>query len=170
MKDLIPWRKRGEEVVPSRREDTSLGLFEREVSHLFEDFFEDFGMGFGRGALLRRGERWFEETPSLEVSETDEEFCVKAELPGMDEKDIEVSLDGSELTVHGEKKREHEEKKRDCFVSEVSYGEFRRSIHLPEGVDRDKVKATFKKGVLTLTLTKTEQGKPTHKRIDVIAA
>lgn len=156
--------------MPYRREDSSLGLFEREMSHLFEDFFEDFGMGFERGSLLRRGERLFEETPSLEVSETDDEFCVKAELPGMDEKDIEVSLDGRELTVHGEKKREHEEKKRDYVVSEVSYGEFRRSIQLPEGVDRDKVKAVFKKGVLTLTLPKTEQGKTLHKRIDVIAA
>lgn len=170
MKGLIPWRKRGEEVMPSRREDNSLDLFEREVSHLFGDFFEDVDREFGGGSLLRRGEKWLRETPSFEVSETDDEFCVKAELPGIDEKDIEVSVEGNELTVRGERKREHEEKKRDYYVSEMSYGEFRRSILLPEGVDRDKAKAEFKKGVLTLTVPKTEEVKAQRKRITVNAA
>ncbi len=172
MKDLIPWRKKSEEVVPSRSrwEDPTLDQLERRMTHMFENFFEDFDRGWGRSPLLRRGEEWTAEVPSFEVSESDEEFCVKAELPGMDEKDIEVSLEGRELSVRGEKKREHEDKHRDYYVSEVSYGEFSRSIQLPEGIDRDKVKAEFKKGVLTLTLPKTEQGKSQRKRIDVIAA
>jgi len=172
MKDLIPWRKKSEEVMPSRprREDSSLDLLERRMNHLFENFFEDFDLGWGGSPLMRRGETWEPEAPSFEVSESDEEFCVKAELPGMDEKDIEVSMEGRELTIRGEKKREHEDKHRDYYVSEVSYGEFCRSIQLPEGIDRDKVKAQFKKGVLTLTLPKTEQGKAQRKRIDVIAA
>ena len=170
MKDLIPWRKRSEEMMPSRREGDPLSLVEREMSRLFEDVFDDFGLGFERGSLLRRGEEGFEATPSLEVSETDDEFRVKAELPGMDEKDIEVSMEGSELTVRGEKKREHEERKRDYFISEMRYGEFRRSIRLPEGVDREKAKAVFKKGVLTLTVPKSAEGKTLRKRIDVIAA
>jgi HSP20 family protein len=170
MKDLIPWRKKSEELMSSRREDTSLDMLERRMNRLFEDFFEDFGPAWNRGSLLRRGEGWAEELPSFEVSESDEEFCVKAELPGMDEKDIDVSLEGRELTIRGEKKREHEDKHRDYYVSEVSYGEFCRSIQLPEGIDRDKVKAEFKKGVLTLTLPKTEEGRVQRKRIDVKAA
>ncbi len=170
MKGLIPWRKMSEESLPARREDSPVRLFEREMSHLFEDLFEDFDRDLGRGSLLRRAGEWLEETPSFEVSETADEFCVKAELPGLDEKDIEVSMDGNELTVRGEKKRERDEKKRDYHVSEMSYGEFTRSVLLPEDVDREKVKAVFKKGVLTLTLPKTEQGKAQHKRIDVVAA
>ena len=170
MKGLIPWRKMSEEMVPTRTEHSPVRLFEREMSHLFDDLFEDFDRSFERGSLLRRTEDWLEEIPSLEVSETEDEFCVKAELPGLDEKDIEVRMDGNELTVRGEKKRERDEKKRDYHVSEVSYGEFTRSVLLPEGVDREKVKAVFKKGVLTLTLPKTEQGKAMHKRIDVVAA
>jgi len=170
MKGLVPWRKRGQEMIPSLRDDNSLGLFDREMSHLFDDLFEDFDRGFGPTALMRRNEQWLKEMPNFEVSETDDEFCVKAELPGLEEKDIEVRMDGDELTVRGEKKREHEEKKRDYYVSEVSYGEFSRSLRLPEGVDRENAKAVFKKGVLTLTLPKTEQGKTLHKRIDVVAA
>ena len=170
MKGLIPWRKMSEEMMPTRRADNPVSLFDREINHMFEDFFEDFERGLGRGSLLRRNEDWLDETPSFEVSETDEEFCVKAELPGLDEKDIEVRMDGNELTVRGEKKREHDEKKRDYYVSEMSYGEFTRSVLLPEGVDHEKVKAVFKKGVLTLTLPKTEHGKAMHKRIDVVAA
>ena len=170
MKNLMPWTKKSEEMMIPRGKDSPFGLIEREMSHLFEDFFEDFEGGFGRGLLPRRGEGLLEETPRFEVSETDDEFCMKAELPGLDEKDIEVSMDGNELTVRGEKKREHDKKKRDYYVSEVSYGEFYRSVLLPEGVDREKVKATFKKGVLTVTLPKTEEGKTLHKKIDVIAA
>ena len=166
MKGLIPWRKKSEGVMESRHEDSSFDLMERTMEHLFEDV----DWGLTRGALLRRDEPWAAGFPSFEMSEDDAECCIKAELPGMDEKDIEVRVDGRELTIRGEKKREHEEKRRDYFVSEVSYGEFSRSILLPEGVDRDNVKAIFKKGVLTLTLPKTEEGKSLHKRITVIAA
>jgi HSP20 family protein len=168
MKDLIPWRKKSEEVVSSRRPDATLDLLERKMTHLFEDFFDDYG--WDRGSLFRRGTNWAAEYPYFEVSETDEEYCVKAELPGMDEKDIEVTMEGHELTVRGERKRESEATHRDYYVSEVSYGEFCRSIDLPEGVDRDKVKATFRKGELLLTLPKTTEGKALRKRINVIAA
>ena len=170
MKDLIPWRKKSEDMMTSRREESSLNLLERTMDHLFEDVFEDVDRSWGRGSVARRSENLAPVFPTFEVSESEDEYCVKAELPGMDEKDIEVSLEGSDLTVRGEKKREKEEKRRDYYVSEVSYGEFSRSIHLPEGIDREKVKALFKKGELTLTLPKTEQGKAYRKRIDVIAA
>jgi HSP20 family protein len=139
------------------------------MDDLFEDFFEGFENLLSTGPLMRREAAWLAESPGFEVSETDDEFRVKAELPGMDEKDIEVMIEGSTLTIRGEKKREHEEKRRDFHLSEVSYGQFSRTFSLPEGVDRDQAKAQFKKGVLTLTMPKTEQVKAARKHIAVEA-
>lgn len=170
MKDLIPWRKKGESLMPFRPKDEPVKALQRRMNDLFDDFFEGVEDMFSFAPLARRDERWLRETPRFEVSETDDDFVVKAELPGMDEKDIEVSLEGDELVIRGEKKHEHEEKRRDYHVSEMSYGEFSRRIQLPTGVDRDKTKAVFKNGVLTLSLPKTEQGKTPRKRIDVTAA
>lgn len=170
MKDLIPWRRKAEGMMASRQKAEIAEKAERRMNDMFEDFFKDFEDMLTTGPLMRRDESWMPETPCFEVSETDDEFRVKAELPGMEEKDIEVSLEGDELTVRGEKRREHEEKHRDYFVSEVGYGEFCRSIELPSGIDRDKVKALFKQGVLTLTLPRTEEAKTQRKRIEVKAA
>jgi HSP20 family protein len=139
------------------------------MNSLFDNFFEDFEDMFGSGPLMRREAAWLTESPSFEVSETEDEFRVQAELPGMDESDIEVNLEGSELTIRGEKRREHDEKRRDYHLSEMSYGQFSRTFTLPEGVDRDKAKAQFKKGVLTLTMPKTEQVKAQRKRIAIEA-
>jgi len=169
MKDLIPWRKKGEGALPIRRKDEPVQALQRRMNDLFEDFFGDFENMFGGMSLpmMRHEDKWLAESPSFEVSETDDEFRVKAELPGMDEKDVEVSLEGDELTIRGEKKREHEERRRNYHVSEMSFGEFCRTFRLPEGVDREKAKAQFKKGVLTLTLPKTEQVKAQRKRIEI---
>lgn len=169
MKDLLPWRKRDEGLVPERRKSQAVDLLHRRMDDLFEDFFEGFEEMFPAGPLMRRETKWLTGSPGFEVSESDDEFRVKAELPGMDEKDIEVSLEGHTLTIRGEKRREHEEKRRDYHVSEMSYGQFCRTFALPEGVDRENAKAQFKKGVLTLTLPKTEQVKAQRKRIEVSA-
>lgn len=169
MKALIPWRRKHERHLPAVSESRALDLMHRRMDDIFDDLFEGFEEMFSEMPLMRRNPEWLAETPSFEVSETDDEFRVRAELPGMDEKDIEVTLEGDELMVRGEKKREHEEERRDYRVSELSYGEFCRTFTLPEGVDREKAKATFKKGVLTLTLPKTEQGKTQHKRIEIAA-
>ena len=109
------------------------------------------------------------EAPSFEVSETDDEFRIKAELPGMDEKDVEVSLEGDLLTVRGEKKREREEKRRSYHLSEVSYGEFSRAMRLPEGVDAERAKAQFKRGVLTLTIPKKDEVKANRRKLEITA-
>lgn len=169
MKDLIPWKKKTEGMTPVRGSGDQMQTLQRRMNDLFDDFFEDFGDVFGSRhfPLLRQNEQWLAESPSFEVSETDEAFRVKAELPGLEEKDIEVNLEGDVLTIRGEKKREQEEKHRNYHVSEMSYGEFHRAFRLPEGVDREKAKAQFKKGVLTLTLPKTEQVKTQRKRIEI---
>lgn len=169
MKDLIPWKKKEQNVERVRDQGDQIASLQRRMNTLFEDFFADFDTFFGERPfhVMTAAEKpWFD-SPNFEVSETDEEFRVKAELPGLEEKDIEVNMEGDRVTIKGEKRREQEEKKRNYYISEMSYGQFCRSFPLPEGVDRDKAKAQFKKGVLTLTLPKTEQAKTQHKRIEI---
>jgi len=108
--------------------------------------------------------------PAMDVTEDADGYKVTAELPGMDEKEIEVALTDGMLTIKGEKKLEKEETDKDYYLSERSYGSFRRSFALPEGVDADKVGATFAKGVLTVTLPKTAVAKSEAKKVEVKAA
>lgn len=157
MKDkLVPWKKRD---LSWRREqgEHPFDLLHREINDLFDAYYRGFG----------RRPRRFDAQAGFEVSETDDEVRIKAELPGMDEKDIEVSLDENVLTIRAERKSEHEEKKRNYQVSEMSYGSVQRSFPLQTAVDRDKAKAKFKRGVLTLTLPKTEQAQIERKQIPI---
>ena len=169
MKDIIPWRKKDSSVERVGGQEDQVDTLQRRMNSLFDDFFADFGGLLGERPfhVMRAAENpWFD-SPNFEVSETEEEFRVKAELPGLDEKDIEVNVERDTVTIRGEKRREQEEKKRNYHFSEVSYGQFSRSFALPDGVDREKAKAQFKKGVLTLTLPKTEQAKTERKRIEI---
>lgn len=158
--DLVPW-KWGEKKVPVRREveENPFYMMQREMDRLFNGFFDrnfemtPFGESFGAF------------TPSVDVTENDKELTVSAELPGLAEKDIEVSLTRDVLTIRGEKKAEKEDKGDNYYRMERSYGSFQRSIPLPTRVDADKVDATFKNGVLTITLPKTEA--QTLKKISI---
>jgi HSP20 family protein len=109
-------------------------------------------------------------TPAMDVTEDADGYKVTAELPGMDEKEIEIALTDETLTIKGEKKLEKEETDKDHYLSERSYGEFRRSFALPENIDPDKVAASFTKGVLTVTLPKTVAAKAEPKKVAVKAA
>jgi HSP20 family protein len=105
---------------------------------------------------------WSEERgwmPAVDMVDEKDEIVVKADLPGLDQKDIEVTVQDGTLTIRGERKEEREEKKEDYFYAERSYGTFMRSLPLPRGVDADKVKATFKKGVLEVRLPKAKEAK-----------
>jgi len=102
---------------------------------------------------------WNTSYPAVEVIEKPEEIVVKAELPGIDVKDVEVRLENNQLVIQGEKKRESKEEKDNILRMEVSYGSFYRVIPLPAEVKEDKIKAKYKKGVLTITLPKSEQAK-----------
>jgi HSP20 family protein len=157
MKDkLIPWRKRALERDDSW-DKNPLDMLHREVNNLFDTYFH------GAGRLGRR----MELSAGFELSEADDEIEVKVELPGMDEKDIQVTLDEDMLTIRGERKEKKETKKRNYHVSEMSYGGYSRTIPLPAEVDAAKVNARFKRGVLTLTMPKTEQALARRKRIPV---
>ena len=97
--------------------------------------------------------------PSVDVSETADKIVVKAEIPGIDSKDIDISLSGDVLTIKGEKKSEREEKEENYHLVERSYGSFTRSLRLPVGVEADKIEASYKQGVLTVTCPKKEEVK-----------
>ncbi len=131
----------------------------REMSRLrreMDRFWEDF---FGPGPRMPRG--WNEEwIPAVDVAESPEKVTVKAEVPGLDPKEIDISLVGDLLTIKGEKKSEREEKKENYHLVERSYGSFSRALRLPAVVDADKIEASYDKGVLTVTCPKKEPVKP----------
>ena len=146
----------------------------QEIDRLFEDF--DGGMWRSRFArpMFNLQPPWARESmwamPAVDVAESDKGYEITAELPGMDEKNIEVKFADGILTIKGEKKDEKEEKKKDYYLSERSYGSFQRSFRVPDGVDTDKIEASFKKGVLTVALPKSAEAQKTAKKIDVKAA
>jgi HSP20 family protein len=100
------------------------------------------------------GDRGFALTPHMDVRETDKDIVVEAELPGIDEKDVSLSLQDGVLTIRGEKKHEHEEEKENYRMMERCYGSFQRSLRLPDTVNEDKVEASFNNGVLKVSLPK----------------
>lgn len=104
--------------------------------------------------------------PAVDVYETDKEFVLKAELPEIEEKDVHVSIDGNMLTLSGERREEKEIQKDRFHRTERFYGSFARSFTLPETVDRENIKATFKGGVMRLTLPKREGAKPKEIKIE----
>jgi len=133
----------------------------REMNRVFDDVLRSFdATPFGSGGLLNGAMAW----PHIEVSETDKELKVNAELPGLEEKDVEVELANGVLAIRGEKKTETEDNER--LFSERYYGRFERRIPINE-VDQDKVAASFKNGVLTVTLPKSPDAQQNVKRIAI---
>ncbi|WP_454857893.1 Hsp20/alpha crystallin family protein [Rhizobium binxianense] len=165
VRDLIPWGRNNSNQVPTvlRVDDRDPFLsLHREVNRLFDDVFRGFGSGlpsFGNGSAFSAG--W----PSVEISDTDKEIKVTAEVPGLEEKDIEVLLNDGVLTLKGEKRSESEDKDRQ--FSERYYGRFERRIPLGVEVKDDQVDARFKNGVLTVTLPKSEKAQSQVKRIAI---
>ena len=140
-----------------------------------DQIFDDFGNGFWKRPFrsLARLERDLSKNfnaPAVDVAESEKAYEITAELPGLDEKNIEVKLANGGLTIKGEKKEETEEKKKDYYVSERRYGSFERYFALPDGVNSDKIEATFKNGVLKVVLPKTEDAQKPAKTINVKAA
>lgn len=162
IRDLIPWRNsKGSEIV-KRDEDNPVLSLQRDVNRIFEDFWKRFDQPFGAIG------RW-DSGPRTDIAETDRALEVSVELPGLDRKEVDVSLTDGALTIKGEKKSEREESKKGYHLSERSYGSFYRSIPLPSGVDTDKASAEFKNGVLTVTLPKTQEALSRVKKIEVKA-
>lgn len=140
----------------------------KEVDRLFEDFGGNFwSRPFRSLAPLEQSFPKQMAAPAVDVTETDKAYEITIELPGLDEKNIEVNLANGGLTIKGEKKEEKEETKKDYYVSERRYGSFERYFGLPDGVDADKIEATFKNGVLKVVLPKTAEAQQPAKKIEV---
>lgn len=161
MRDLVPLRHGRDVSVRHGEELNPFLALHREVNRLFDDAFRGFDLTpFVSHRFFDHGMGW----PNVEVSENDKEVKVTAEIPGLDEKDVEVELANGVLTIKGEKKMETEDKDR--LFSERNYGRFERRIPV-EDVEEDKVSASFKNGVLTVTLPKRAGARPSVKRIAV---
>ena len=145
MFELVPWRRNRGALAGPRRD-------------LFNWFFEDFTMP----DLWTAEQEWL---PPFDVSETENEIIVKAELPGVDVKDIDIALTDGLLTIKGERKLEKEDKKENYHRIERQFGSFSRSLNLGTRVKADGIEAAYKDGILTVTLPKVEESKP--KKIDV---
>jgi len=161
MRDLIPWN-RGHAMAVHRGEDFNPFLsLHREMNRMFDDVFRGLGLtASGSDGLLNGSMGW----PHIEVTETDKEVRIAAELPGLEEKDVQLELANGVLSIKGEKKTETEDKDR--LFSERYYGRFERRIPVDD-VEEDKVSAAFKNGVLTVTMPKAPQAQSKVKRIAV---
>ena len=155
---LIPWRK--EESEGGQSELSPLAALRSEMDRLFDSFFRE-----PLGALdwPFGGERGW--SPALDIAESEEEVTVRAEVPGVDPADLQVSVCQGQLILAGEKKESSEQKGEDFYHTETRYGTFRRSIPLPEAVDPQKVDAEYSNGVLVIHLKKSPSTPP--KRIEV---
>lgn len=140
------------------RELTSL---QSEMNRLFTSFFDEPTQTGGNGGAMRR---WI---PAMDLVETDEHFVLRADLPGLGEDDVSIEMEDNVLTVSGERKAEHEDRKEGYYRVERAYGSFARSLTLPEGVDADAVAASFDKGVLEVRIPKPEERKPRKVAISV---
>jgi HSP20 family protein len=145
--ELVPWK-------PFRE----ISTLRKEMDNLLNRFF-------GKSSLAEAfGGEW---SPTMDVSETASSIVVKAELPGLEVKDIDVSMSGDVLTIKGEKRKEQEEKDEHHHYSERYYGSFQRSFRLPTTIQSDKIEASFEKGILKITLPKTEEAKKKEIKIKV---
>jgi HSP20 family protein len=160
LKSLMPIGR--ERTSVWRRGDNPFASLQREVERLFDDF--------GRGVPTWSVPAWgaTDLTPKIDVAETDKEIELTAELPGLEEKDVEINVADNVLTIRGEKKAEKEQKDKDYQVIERSYGSFSRVLELPPGVDPGAVKATLAKGVLKVTIPKPAPA--SVKKVDIKAA
>jgi HSP20 family protein len=148
-------------------EDTDPFLqMRREMNRLFDDVFSGFG-GFGLPSAFGPALQQMPAAPKIDVSETENEIQIKAEMPGIDQNDVEVLLEDDRLIIRGEKKEEREDKDRNYHVRERVQGVFSRTLPLPFAPDPNQVKAEFKDGVMTITIPKPPEVKQRQHRIDV---
>jgi HSP20 family protein len=164
VRDLIPWGRTSSQAPTFYRGDDRSPFLSlhREMNRLFDDVFRSFDSrlpAFGSASSF--GANW----PSVEISETDKEIKVMAEIPGLDEKDVEVLLQDGVLTLRGEKRSETEDREKQ--FSERIYGRFERRIPLGVEVMEDKANAGFKNGLLTVTLPKSEKAQSQVTRIAI---
>lgn len=168
----VPVKSAGKPApAPAARSWSPFENLRQEIDRLFDDF-HPLGWRSALGRLPGGDAPWpklgmLQIAPAVDLVEKDHEFEITCELPGMDEKDIELKLVGDMLTIKGEKSEQKEEHEKDYHLSERRYGSFQRSFQLPDGVDTGKIEANFAKGVLTVKLPKSTEARKTEKKIEV---
>lgn len=163
LKSLVPRRSTRGEIRPLREYDDVFGSFHREMDRLFNHFLGGLDIEPWREMQMLEGDF----LPSVDVTENDKEILVTAELPGMSDKDVSVTVTKNELTIKGEKKEETEDKQKDYYRAERRFGSFCRVIPLTSDVDESKTDAQFKKGVLTVRMPKTPEARSAAKKVTV---
>ncbi|MCF7854663.1 MAG: Hsp20/alpha crystallin family protein [Candidatus Pacebacteria bacterium] len=166
IRDLVPFgrEQRGDLTTARREAESPFARLHNEMDRLFDRFYTDF---FGDRGMLERQRESGEFMPDIDVTENNKEIRVSAELPGVDEKDIDVELDGDMLSIHGQKREEKETQNEQWTRRACTYGSFLRRIPLGITVDESRITATFNKGILKITLPKLKQAEETGKRIKV---
>lgn len=161
-------------AVPVKTEErTPFESLRSEIDRLFDDFrpfdwrLPSQVLGFEVPRITRA--EW-QVAPAMDLTEKDDAYEITVELPGLDEKNVDIKRSNHTLTIKGEKREEKEDKQKGYYLSERRYGSFQRSFQLPEGVDADKIDANFAKGVLTVKLPKTAEAQKAEKKITVKAA
>lgn len=167
----------GELTKPAARPAASdvLRPLRAEMDRLFDRFADGFGVPSLRGFLdvmpaWQGGIQNGFAAPAVDIIEDDAAYHITAELPGMSEKDVDVSVDGDTLVLKGEKRQEREEKEKNRYLSERSYGAFQRSFTLPKNVERDKIAAVFAKGVLKVDVPKSAEARTQQRKVEVKVA
>ncbi len=156
LQSIIPWKKEARSLARGRGDGDPFAQLQRRMNSVFDDFF-------GRSSSDLWGDAGGEFLPRVDVSETGKEVRITAELPGLDEKDVEVTVTNNMLTIKGEK----EEEEGDYYHSERSYAYFDRTIALPQGIDADNAEAKFKKGVLKVTIPKKPEAQSSRRKIEL---
>jgi HSP20 family protein len=165
IRDLVPRIGRGRDQAPVRRTEADpFRSLQMEMNRMFDDFFGDFPLAARWGD---RGATTAGFSPRVDVSETNKEVKVSAELPGMSEEDITVEMGDDAITIRGEKKEEKEETGTNWCRREQSCGSFHRIVPMPADVEGEKASAKFKKGVLTVTVPKKEEAQAKRKVIRI---
>jgi HSP20 family protein len=164
-KDMVSWKNDGTDMTVERAQGEGALLDLRsQMNRLFDQFFE---RPFSLSPFFRESAMIGDFAPRLDVSETDEEVTISAELPGLEPEDINITVDRNCLNISGEKRAEKEDQGQHYCRVERSYGSFQRSIPLPDELDEDKIDATYKRGVLKVTVPKKAEYKRQSKRIEI---
>lgn len=160
---LMPWRDKS--TLPAVQDSTydPFVSLRREMDRMFDDFFQD----FGPRSLASWNSRWPQLTPVINIADSDKELVVTAELPGLDDKDFDVTIAGDILTIKGEKRAETEKANDEAYYAERRFGSFSRSLRLPFEVKDEKIDAQYDKGVLTVRVPKPAEAQHAVRHIDV---